>query len=263
MADNLDNFPTVTNEETTHPCSMYSKLLLGTLQADRNMTSFSLQSDTPTETKFHITQEDLCQLTANSYQDVNKPFRYLTGNFMRIFEQQMDLVEGFRTGIQKRNNILYVDPSRSSTVYLRVNGDCKFCDKNSRVRYVFTIKNKPDGTESLIEVDVKLRGTHVHNNLKLSSKNSVEDNTALDSSKVSQYVPKVKQRKQLDEAPILKLKSQKVKDGSDLSSFVSNQIFLFKFINRLDQMTVKLSQVSDQLYEMEKKLDNLESLVFF
>lgn len=263
MASNTDNFPVVTNKETTNPCLMYSKLLLATLQADRNMTSLSLQSDTSTEIQFHITQEDLCQLTANSYQDAKKPFRYLTGNFMRIFEQKMDVVEGFRTGIQKRNNILYVDPSRSSTVYLRVNGDCKFCDKSSRVRYVFTINNKPDGTESLIEVNVKLRGTHVHNDLKPSSKNMVEDNTALDSSKVSQYVSKVKKRKQLDEAPIRKFKSHKVKNGSDLSSYFSNQIFLFKFMNRLDQMTVKLSQVSDQLHEMEKKLDNLERSVVF
>ena len=81
---------------------------------------------------------------------------------MRIFEQQMDLIENFKTGIQKRNNILYLDPTRSSTVYLRVNGDCKYCPKHARVRYVFTIRNRPSGSEALIRVNVKLRGTHVH-----------------------------------------------------------------------------------------------------
>jgi len=114
---------------------------------------------------FQIAMSDLNTMVANSIQDKsgNKPFRYLTGNFMRIFEDQMSKLEGFKVGIQKRNNILYVDRSRSSTAYIRVNGDCKYCPKHAKVRYVFTIKNKPVGSEEFVEVHTKCRGAHQHN----------------------------------------------------------------------------------------------------
>ncbi len=114
---------------------------------------------------FQIAMSDLNVMVANSIQDKtgNKPFRYLTGNFMRVFEDQMSKLEGYKVGIQKRNNILYVDRSRSSTAYIRVNGDCKYCPKNAKVRYVFTIKNKPTGTEEFVEVHTKCRGIHQHN----------------------------------------------------------------------------------------------------
>lgn len=118
---------------------------------------------------FQISLSELNTMVANSIQDKsgNKPFRYLTGNFMRIFENQMSKLEGYKVGIQKRNNILYVDRSRSSTAYIRVNGDCKYCPKNAKVRYVFTIKNKPVGTEEFVEVHTKCRGSHQHNGVNI------------------------------------------------------------------------------------------------
>jgi hypothetical protein len=117
--------------------------------------------------KFKISNDDLKLMIAQSIKDKNplKPFRYLTGNFMRPFEKQIELIEGESIPIQKRNNIVYVEASRNNTVYLRINGDCKLCPKISRVRYVFTIRNRPEDHDKLVEIEARRKGLHSHSTL--------------------------------------------------------------------------------------------------
>lgn len=86
--------------------------------------------------KFQITHNELKMMIENSVLETNtaKPYRYLTGNFIRVFERHVEVFEKQRIPIQKRNNVVYEESLRNNTVYMRVNGDCKLCPKANRVR---------------------------------------------------------------------------------------------------------------------------------
>lgn len=86
--------------------------------------------------KFQITNNELKSMIENSVLETNtaKPYRYLTGNFIRVFERHVEVFEKQRIPIQKRNNVVYEESLRNNTVYMRVNGDCKLCPKANRVR---------------------------------------------------------------------------------------------------------------------------------
>lgn len=86
--------------------------------------------------KFQITNSELKTMIENSVLETNtaKPYRYLTGNFIRVFERHVEVFEKQRIPIQKRNNVVYEESLRNNTVYMRVNGDCKLCPKANRVR---------------------------------------------------------------------------------------------------------------------------------
>lgn len=86
--------------------------------------------------KFQITHNELKVMIENSVLETNtaKPYRYLTGNFIRVFERHVEVFEKQRIPIQKRNNVVYEESLRNNTVYMRVNGDCKLCPKANRVR---------------------------------------------------------------------------------------------------------------------------------
>lgn len=92
--------------------------------------------------KFQITHNELKVMIENSVLETNtaKPYRYLTGNFIRVFERHVEVFEKQRIPIQKRNNVVYEESLRNNTVYMRVNGDCKLCPKANRVRYI-TLKD--------------------------------------------------------------------------------------------------------------------------
>jgi hypothetical protein len=113
-------------------------------------------------TDFYLMLED-----AVIEEKSSKQYRYLTGDFMRIFERHLEQFEKCKVQIQKRNNIVYDVPSRTSTVYIRINGDCKLCPRSSRVKFVFTIRKKPKGNEKFIDIDTKSRGNHVHNGVTI------------------------------------------------------------------------------------------------
>lgn len=87
--------------------------------------------------KFQITHNELKMMIENSVLETNtaKPYRYLTGNFIRVFERHVEVFEKQKIPIQKRNNVVYEESLRNNTVYMRVNGDCKLCPKANRVRY--------------------------------------------------------------------------------------------------------------------------------
>ena len=72
---------TETQDTETDPYLMYSKLF-NDIQARLNPQKKGLANTCSsfTENSFYLSYTDLCQLTANSYQDEKKPFRYLTGN---------------------------------------------------------------------------------------------------------------------------------------------------------------------------------------
>lgn len=98
--------------------------------------------------KFQITNNELKMMIENSVLETNtaKPYRYLTGNFIRVFERHVELFEKQKIPIQKRNNVVYEESLRNNTVYMRVNGDCKLCPKANRVRYIiltFNTRNFP------------------------------------------------------------------------------------------------------------------------
>jgi hypothetical protein len=153
----------------------------GTCSADEERTRYF---------KFKISNEDFKFMIEHSVRDKNplKPFRYLTGNFMRPFEKQVELIEGEAIPIQKRNNILYVEASRNNTVYLRINGDCKLCPKISRVRYVFTVRNRPKDNDKLVEIEGRRKGVHMHDNQKdLSSASS--SSATISSKSTEEYQP--------------------------------------------------------------------------
>lgn len=286
--------------------------------------------------KFTIPYTELEKIVQNSVPDKNpnKPFRYLTGTFMRVFESQLFGLENFKVGIQKRNNILYVDPCRTSTVYLRINGDCKFCPRGNRVRYVFTIKKKPTGIEEFIEVNTKCRGIHNHTskisftseqgytespiNNSNSNSNSNSDqamnieknplknfdeselatlknspnkiNTLLNNKRfsngsfcspnsknivfsnkmsVANKIIMLAKRRKLNDSennnvniPVYQNMDENGLSGVDhaMISQISNQISA-KLMGKLDQINLKVNQISDRLYDLEKKFDNLESIV--
>lgn len=88
--------------------------------------------------KFQITHNELKTMIENSVLETNtaKPYRYLTGSFIRVFERHVEVFEKQRIPIQKRNNVVYEESLRNNTVYMRVNGDCKLCPKANRVRSV-------------------------------------------------------------------------------------------------------------------------------
>ena len=114
--------------------------------------------------KFQIPNEDVKVMIENSVLDVSahRPYRYLTGDFMRVFERYAEVHEKLKICIQKRNNIVYEESARNNTVYMRINGDCKLCPKSDRVKYVFTIKSKPRDEDKVVDVEVKCKGVHSH-----------------------------------------------------------------------------------------------------
>jgi hypothetical protein len=114
--------------------------------------------------KFQITSDELKQMIENSILDfsANRACRYLTGNFIKIFERHAEQIEKLPILIQKRNNIIYEESIRNNTVYMRVNGDCKLCPKTNRVKYVFTIKQKPNLEDKMVDVEARCRGIHNH-----------------------------------------------------------------------------------------------------
>ena len=129
-----------------------------------NLPQFTPNFDIPCKFyKFKINYSELKSMIDQSVLDPHRPYRHLTGHFMKLFENNVSLIEKTQVAIQKRNNIVHDETCRTNTVYLRINGDCKFCPRGARVKYVFTIKEKPKGNENLIEVDGKCIGIHLHN----------------------------------------------------------------------------------------------------
>jgi hypothetical protein len=325
--------PRVITEENSRSIELgpnLQKVVLEDIKLDEYYND-SLEESMCKQFKFHITNYELKSMIDNSVLETStaKPYRYLTGNFIKIFERHVELFEKQRIPIQKRNNIVYEESLRNNTVYLRVNGDCKLCPKTSRVKYVFTIKNKPEADEKLVEVEGKIRGCHQHslgadfgsvgttpqsitvvspvnnnnnNNrpkpqkISLGSLNGTPLNNSgnsssslLDNSQ-QQLVYVAKKRKinnsdfissaTFDTNNVLNITASNYASSSTLSppanssrnqqqqqllnltdKNVINQIvnqITGKIMIKLDQINLKVNQISDRLYDLERKLDSVE-----
>ncbi len=257
--------------------------------------------------RFQILNEELKLMIDNSILDTGtaKPYRYLTGNFIRVFEKHVEAFEKMKVPIQKRNNIVYEESARNNTVYMRINGDCKLCPKSNRVKYVFTVKGKPADTDKYVEVETKCRGLHNHSgahngsmvnghnssnlstpakhsrlslptNPSNSSHNNASHHTAMNSSSTNgsnggneRVVLLTKKRKYEEDfnggsatsngtgssgsPPSSKLSSA---DKNVLNQVV-NQISS-KIMIKLDQINLKLNQISDRLFDLERKFETIE-----
>lgn len=268
--------------------------------------------------RFQITNDELKNMIENSILDTStsKPYRYLTGNFIRVFEKHVEAFEKMKVPIQKRNNIVYEESARNNTVYLRINGDCKLCPKSNRVKYVFTVKNKPAEHDKYVEVETKCRGVHNHQhagNMVNNSMNggisnsigghrsrlslpavSLNSNGSTSSSSSSggqqeRVVVLTKKRKLMHDdsdygngsmmnsstSPNMSINSANTSTAGGAASSsppmssrlnASDKTALSQIVNqisnkvmiKLDQINLKLNQISDRLFDLERKFETIE-----
>jgi hypothetical protein len=244
--------------------------------------------------RFQILNEELKTMIDNSILDTStaKPYRYLTGNFIRVFEKHVEAFEKMKVPIQKRNNIVYEESARNNTVYMRINGDCKLCPKSNRVKYVFTVKAKPADTDKYVEVETKCRGLHNHGNHNgsmLNGAGSSNQSTPAKASRLSlpnnlnSSVQHANTNGGNNERVVLLTKKRKYEEdyantsgsnnnGGGLSPPSSNKLstadknMLNQVVNqisskimiKLDQINLKLNQISDRLFDLERKFETIE-----
>ena len=249
--------------------------------------------------RFQITNDELKNMIENSILDTStaKPYRYLTGNFIRVFEKHVEAFEKIKVPIQKRNNIVYEESARNNTVYMRINGDCKLCPKSNRVKYVFTVKQKPADTDKYVEVETKCRGVHNHSsmtngnhNTSINSPHATNNISSHKNSRLSlpttlhsnnnnnnntngeRVVVLAKKRKHEDHdgsssyqyqnssmmgggggSPPGRLNAQDKNALNQIVNQISGKIML-----KLDQINLKLNQISDRLFDLERKFETIE-----
>lgn len=277
-----------TNSQTLIAGPNLQKVVLEDINIDDEYMNELSEDATFKQFKFQILNSELKTMIDNSILDTsnaNKPFRYLTGNFIKIFEKHVEAYEKTKIPIQKRNNIVYEESLRNNTVYLRINGDCKLCPKMNRVKYVFMIRNKPDDNEKFVEVEGKRRGIHNHNgfqngeNLTPKAKRlSLQPYTNQNDSNKFSIVAKKRKYVEDDFGLSTKLSPNVDSNANTTASSVgltqlgasnltsldrnliaqlSNQI-TNKIMIKLDQINIKVNQISDRLYDLERKLETVE-----
>lgn len=274
---------TPSNISTFEPGANLQKVVLEDIKLDEfNDYAESSEESTFRQFKFQILYAELKAMVDNSILDVNtvKPYRYLTGNFIKVFEKHVEVFEKMKVPIQKRNNIVYEESLRNNTVYLRINGDCKLCPKSNKVKYVFIIKQRPNGTEKFIDVDAKSRGVHNHNFLNeggMSRSSRYSLSTSFNQNE--KVLVFSKKRKNADDencnggnvsfgsvSPNGSSGSPSCNNGSwsrlnqndkTLITAIANQI-TSKIMIKLDQINLKVNHISDRLYDLERKLETVE-----
>lgn len=88
----------------------------------RSPKKTKINNDKVSEFQFSITKDEFNQVISNSVKDKHdKPVRYLVGDFMSVFNENVSLVENRHIELQKRNNTLYEETCRTSTCFLRIN----------------------------------------------------------------------------------------------------------------------------------------------
>ncbi|RNA30764.1 hypothetical protein BpHYR1_048682 [Brachionus plicatilis] len=229
----------------------YQKVYLEDLNEDMSFNT-SLEDSMLKQFKFQILYNELKNMVDNSVHDPNstKPYRYLTGNFIKVFEKHVENYEKMKIPIQKRNNVVYEESSRNNTVYLRINGDCKLCPKENKVRYVFIVRKKPDGSEKFVDVEAKSRGIHYHT----------------DCSETFTRKKRISAMKQdiVQASP----SNEKSEDGDRLNLSLDQSVnfnFLVNPNDRVFYQTIanQVNQISDRLYDLEKKLETYEKFFIF
>lgn len=271
---------TPSNTQTLISGPNLQKVVLEDINMDDEYMNELTEDATFKQFKFQILNSELKTMIDNSILDTsnaNKPFRYLTGNFIKVFERHVEAYEKSKIPIQKRNNIVYEESLRNNTVYLRINGDCKLCPKMNRVKYVFMIRNKPDDAEKFVEVEGKRRGIHNHTgfqngeNLTPKAKRlSLQPSYHGLNQNDSRFSLVAKKRKYVDDDFGLTVKlspnGENVASGCasslsqsdrNLIAQISNQI-TSKIMIKLDQINLKVNQISDRLYDLERKLETVE-----
>lgn len=271
---------TQTTSQTLIAGPNLQKVVLEDIQMDDEYMNEIAEDSTFKQFKFQILNSELKQMIENSILDttnVSKPFRYLTGNFIKVFEKHVEIFEKIKVPIQKRNNIVYEESLRNNTVYLRINGDCKLCPKMNRVKYVFMVRNKPDDNDKFVEVEGKRRGIHNHTgfhngeNMTPKAKRLSLQPYLTQDNKISLMA---KKRKYFEEEFGLcsnKLSPNNMENVTGLTATaisinptdrnliaqITNQI-TSKIMIKLDQINLKVNQISDRLYDLERKLETVE-----
>jgi hypothetical protein len=296
--NNLISANTVTLDTAT-PSTKFQKIVLEDISAEEY---FKEQTEESTCKIYHfkITNDELKIMIENSILETatTKPYRYLTGNFIRVFEKQVEIFEKTKISIQKRNNIVYEESARNNTVYLRINGDCKLCPKSNRVKYVFTVKTKPKDTDEFVLVETKCRGIHNHNHGNNNNNSPGTPNTSvthshtpksttvnrsslptsnaalsynhnhvasLASTTPNERVVVLTKKRKIEEDYSVNMsggngsppaKTMSLNDKNALNHIV-NQISS-KIMIKLDQINLKLNQISDRLFDLERKFETIE-----
>jgi hypothetical protein len=94
-------------------------------------------------------------------------YKYLTGNFIEIFEEQLKEVESNTFEIQPKNYILnecYYE--RRNAKFIRVDGFCKLCVGKSDCKYKFIIPHKINNSALYVDVFTTKIGNHNHDTNK-------------------------------------------------------------------------------------------------
>lgn len=139
--------------------------------------------------KFQIPNVKLKKIEAESTPIRNQAalkssVRFVNGHYMSAFEDQVRICENMdNISIQKRHGVIYMKPFNGKTNYLRVNGDCKLCDqknnKDTAVKYVFTIKEKPSDSAIYANVECVVIGEHDHTAIEENRKQIRPENSIL------------------------------------------------------------------------------------
>jgi hypothetical protein len=91
---------------------------------------------------FNVTNKYLKDLVCSSRDAPNKKYRQLQGSKnMDEFDKMISICENQDVEIQVRNSAIYDAITKSTTVYLRINGECKKCANDKR-KYIILIKSK-------------------------------------------------------------------------------------------------------------------------
>ena len=119
--------------------------------------------------KFLIKFENLQIIAKNSIpKKTNQKIRQLRGNFIKLFEKKLSLLEKMNIKLQKYYYVFNLSPRRTNSSILPIIAYCKLCKfrttKENWVKYYIWIPKKPKNNIDNVTIYAKIVGIHHHSN---------------------------------------------------------------------------------------------------
>ena len=91
----------------------------------------------------------------------NKNALTLQGDFLKAFEIKIEEIENQKISLIKKNYVCNLG-KRSDAAYIKIDAFCRQCVCDPKVKYTFTIKDKPISSSTYVNINYTLIGTHDH-----------------------------------------------------------------------------------------------------
>ena len=104
--------------------------------------------------RFKMTRKDVQFLINHSTPSLRQDHIYnvIKCDFIWFFEKWYSYFENFHTKLQKTSYIINMQPKRESTPFMRINGFCKKCCYETRVKYLIIIQKQIDESKEYVRV---------------------------------------------------------------------------------------------------------------